>query len=155
MFKQQFLKFLTKIAHFWPYCKSTNTIFLGLNFFSVFCTCKIRWIQKNISLAPKAAILPYGIWFKTSVPGQSNWSETSLAVMGNKLAFWSIFALSSLNIFLKPKIQFGRMPNCCSNVFAAIFNIFKIKQHYLTGVKFSSAINVTSFSNISYCINCE
>ena len=33
MFKHQCLKFLTKIAHFRPYCKPPNMTFLGLNFF--------------------------------------------------------------------------------------------------------------------------
>ena len=36
MFKDQFLFLFTKIAHFRPYCKPTNTTFLGLNFFKGF-----------------------------------------------------------------------------------------------------------------------
>ena len=32
MFKHQFRKFLTKIAHIRPYCKPSNTTFLRLNF---------------------------------------------------------------------------------------------------------------------------
>ena len=35
MFKHQFLKLLTKIAHFKPNHKPTNTTFLGLNFVRV------------------------------------------------------------------------------------------------------------------------
>ena len=64
MFKHQFLKFLTKIAHFRPYCKPSNTTFLGLNFLRVLLHRQNKMnAKKIITLALTVAILPYGVWF--------------------------------------------------------------------------------------------
>ena len=64
MFEPQFLKFLTKIAHFRPYCKPSNTTFLGLNSLRVSLHRQNKMnAKKIITLALTVAILPYGVWF--------------------------------------------------------------------------------------------
>ena len=64
MFEPQFLKFLTKIAHFRPYCKPSNTTFLGLNFLRVLLHRQNKMnAKKIITPALAVAILPYGVWF--------------------------------------------------------------------------------------------
>ena len=45
MFKHQFLKFLTKIAHFRLNCKPSNTTFLGLNSVRVSLHSKLMRIE--------------------------------------------------------------------------------------------------------------